>query len=132
MSRPTLVSLNVSNTGWIARFNSNFDKIVKAPFPLGQQPTLSSLNSTFHPPLYKDCLCVVEDTHIVYKSNGSVWKPFYKQLTYIAQLSAGSSLDTVKTALNNLIADMLVKGYMDNGTSASYGRENYGDDLYGD
>lgn len=105
MSRPMLSTISRSDTDWLDRLNSNFEKLFDAPFPLNLEG--SELASK-----YDSCLSI-DSSQRLKVSNGTVWKEIREQLTPIADLNATTStLSDLITAINNLLGDMKSKGWM--------------------
>jgi hypothetical protein len=112
MSRPSLVAVDPTSSGWVSRLNANFAKLLDTPFPiyLAANSTALDVNNAG---LYVNCLAVVETNHRIYRSNGTSWELYDKKLTHIANLNTGTATITdIKNAYNALLADMVAKGFM--------------------
>lgn len=112
MSRPSLVAIDVQNTGWVSRLNANFQKCLDYPFPICFPADETALD-TFNPGLYAGCLAVLQSDYRIYKSNGTSWEIYDTILDYIADLDTGTAtLADVRNAYNALLSDMQNKGLM--------------------
>lgn len=115
MSRPTLVPINSSITGWVARINDNFEKCIDKPFPIALFVDVGTLTSSANPKLFKDCLALVgaSGSARLYSSDGTVWTEYLEQLSFVSDLVPGSAtIADIKNAHNGILADMQTKGYM--------------------
>ena len=115
MSRPTLETLNSSESGWLARLNSNFQKLMDAPLPLVLHADVGALTTASNPKLYKDCFALVGASGAarLYTSDGTTWSEWRLQLANIADLVPGvATIADIKNAYNGLLADMQTKGWM--------------------
>ena len=115
MSRPTLETLNSSESGWLARLNSNFGKIMDTPFPMALYADAGALGTAANAKLYKDCFALVgaSGSARIYSSDGTTWSEWRLQLANIADMNPGvSTIADIKNAHNALLADMQAKGYM--------------------
>ena len=106
MSRPALSDIDRTDSGWLTKVNANFEKLLDAPFPMDQEASTGALPNA---KLYKDCYVLVGD--VLYQSDGTSWGT--KQLNFIADLDTGTAtVSDIKTAYNNLLADLQAKGWM--------------------
>lgn len=115
MSRPTLVPVTSSITGWVARINDNFEKCIDEPFPIALFVDVGTLTTAARPKLFKDCLALVgvSGSARLYSSDGTTWTEYLEQLTFVAALVPGSAtIADIKNAHNGILADMQLKGYM--------------------
>ena len=111
MSRPAREDIDRTTANWVQRFNNNMAKAVDAPAPFVIAADAPTLTALFNPKLYKDCIAVVGS--LLYKSDGTTWKTFREQLTYVADLDTGTAtIEDVKNSHNSLLADMQSKGWM--------------------
>lgn len=112
MARPSRTPINVVSTGWVSRLNSEFQKLLEAPFPIYMAADTTALTAKTAG-LFTNCLAVVQTDHRIYRSNGSAWILYDKKLNFIAQLNpASATITDVKNAYNSLLADMQSKGMM--------------------
>ncbi len=103
MSRPAYVPIDREVTGWVSQLNEAFASLLDAPFPPLQLTSLSALSSAFDPKLYKECFAL--SGNMIYISDGTVWKPLYDTVPFIADLDSGTAtLSDIVTAYNNLLA----------------------------
>jgi hypothetical protein len=117
MSRPAPQDnpIDSTTTDWVSRLNENFSAIIDEPFPMALYADVSALGTAADPKLYKDCLALVgaSGSAYLYISDGTSWSEYRAQLTYIADLDTGTAtLDDIKTAYNDLLADMQTKEWM--------------------
>lgn len=111
MSRPVQESTASSTSGWVARLNSNFAKLLDAPVPFAEFVDVPPLTSAYNPKLYKDCFAVIGT--VLYKSDGTTWLPYREKLSFIADLdTVTATVVDIRTAYNNLLSDMQGKGWM--------------------
>lgn len=109
MSRPALSDINRSVTGWVSAFNSNFEKLIDGPFPIGSYASTGDFPNA---KLYKDC--IAETGGVLYKSDGSTWKVFRERLSYLADLDGGTAtVSDIRTALNTVLSGLKSKGWME-------------------
>jgi len=103
-------TISGSDALWWQKMNANFTALVNAPFPLKTYTDVSALTTAKNPKLYKNCLALING--IKYQSNGTTWIPL-QQLSARADLVPGSvSFADVKTAYNNLLADLRAKHWL--------------------
>jgi len=103
MSRPVLETADRSDSDWLTKVNSNFEKLLDGPLPVCDNPT------SFNAKLYKDCLGILSGEF--YTSNGTSW--VQGRLAHIADLNPATvSLSDIVTAYNTLLADMRAKGML--------------------
>lgn len=111
MSRPVQVLVESGYSGWVARLNSNFAKLLDAPIPFASFTDVPALTSVRNPKLYKDCFAVIGT--VLYKSDGTTWLPYREKLSSIADLDTGTAtVADIRTAYNNLLSDMQSKDWM--------------------
>ena len=112
MARPSISSMDVTKTGWVATLNSNFTKILGAPFPIYLATDKATLDAIL-PALYVKCFALVATDSRLYVSNGVTWDLYDAKLNFIADMNPGvSTISDIKTAYNNLLADMKSKNMM--------------------
>ena len=112
MSRPTITEMDVTKTGWVATLNTNFGKVLDAPFPIYLAADKATLDA-ITPALYVNCIAIVATDSRIYISDGSSWNLYDSKLDFVANLNPGSAtLNDIKDAYNALIADMKAKGMM--------------------
>jgi len=116
MSRPAPHNraLNSSESGWVSRLNENFSECLDEPFPIGLYADVTALGTAADPKLFKDCLALVgvSGSAVLYSSDGTTWNLFRAQLDNIADLPTAPPISDIKDAYNDLLADMLAKGWM--------------------
>lgn len=112
MARPTIDSMDVTKTGWVATLNANFVKILDTPFPIYLAPDIGTLNA-ITPGLYVNCFCILQTDSRLYVSDGSSWSLYDAKLDFIADMNPGvSTITDIKNAYNSLLSDMQTKGMM--------------------
>lgn len=117
MTRPILVPLDASSSGWLARFNDNFSKVLNGPFPIGTVADLIALNATYDPKLYKACLICVESEERVYQSNGTSWVQYRELLDNIDTLAVPETYDAITAEITTQSAARITQA---NTESAAY------------
>lgn len=106
-----LDTIDMSDSAWWSKVNSNFSEILDLPFPIATYADTAALNTAKNPKLYKDCFALVSG--VIYTSNGTVWEIYREQLTSIAALDTGTAtLTDIKNAFNSLLADMRTKKWI--------------------
>lgn len=73
MARPALTNLSHGQESWDTTVNDNMTKIAGGPFPVYQIATVAALLA-LTPASYEDCLVVTDDTHELWKSDGTDWR----------------------------------------------------------
>jgi len=112
MARPSLVDIDVTKTGWVADLNTNFEIILDGPFPIYLAADKATLDA-ITPGLYVNCFALVATDSRLYLSDGTSWNLYDTKLDFMANLNTGTAtLNDIKTAYNDLIADMKAKGMM--------------------
>jgi hypothetical protein len=112
MARPEADELDVTKAGWVATLNSNFELVLDAPFPIYLAADKATLDA-ITPGLYVNCFALVATDSRLYISDGTSWNLYDAKLDFMANLNTGTAtLNDIKTAYNDLIADMKAKGMM--------------------
>ena len=74
MPRPDLPLLQSGTAGWDAILNDIIDALHRRPFPPVVVADVATLNLTFDPADYEDCLVMVQSpSRALYTSDGTSW-----------------------------------------------------------
>lgn len=104
-------TISSADPDWYVKLNSNFNLLLGLPFPMKTYADVATLTTAKNPKLYLNCFAAIGG--IVYVSDGTSWIVYREKLTYIADLDTGTAtLSDVKTAYNNLLADMRTKKWI--------------------
>ena len=112
MSRPTLDPIEAEESGWVSTLNSNFQKVMTTPFPIKTYATTSALDTAKNAGKYGQCVVLVETNNKLYFSDDADWVPDREQMTYVAALTGSETVSDLKDFHNDLITDLIDKGYM--------------------
>lgn len=111
MARPSILPMDVTQSGWLDVLNTNFSTILDTPFPIYLAADLTALNLK-NPKLYTNCLALLLTENKLYVSDGVSWNLYDVQLDFVPNLLTSAPLSELISAINDLMVDMRAKGLM--------------------
>lgn len=76
MSRPELPTLSSGLAGWDSLIDDIVEILTQRPMPIARIADTATLNATYDPGQYEDCIIMVQGpTKGLYSSDGTNWIP---------------------------------------------------------